>query len=214
MIKLKQPDRSGPDPTQRTLIDLAEERSLFKQADAINRGPIEGEEEDGEALVGRLGESFLWSFSLAMLHFTLDVLVTHQYAVDISWPSIISRAAQEFPSNSSLSSRRTLANQTNSVIFFCFYCLHPHSSPPIFLPRLSPSIQPAIHQIFFFAGSIFAGCYLIHISNTYGYFAVMKQAPPLGCLWIWSVIELDVQWAASSLIFCAVFLKYGGYSFL
>ncbi|KAH8600038.1 hypothetical protein B0O99DRAFT_503687 [Bisporella sp. PMI_857] len=192
-IKLKKADRSGPDPSQQTLVELAEQRSLFKKAEAHNGTGSD----DGEALIGRFSEAVLWSFSLSMLHATLDVLVTHQYAVEIVWQDIISRTVQAFP-----------------IVLLLFYSLHPHPSPPIFLPRLSPKIQPALHQIFFFVGSVAAGCYLIHVSNKHGYYAVMKQAPPLGTLWIWSVIELDVQWAASSLIFCAVFLRYGGYSFL
>jgi len=75
-------------------------------------------------------------------------------------------------------------------------------------------MQPVLHQIFFFSGSVAAGCYLIHITNEHGYYAIMKQAPPLGCLWIWSVIELDVLWASASLLCCIIFLKYGGYGFL
>lgn len=94
-IPLKHADRSGPDPSRQTLINLAEERNLFKQAEEYNRSEQKVED---EALVGRLGESVLWSFSLSMLHFTLDVLVTHQYAMEIVWRDVVSRAAQAFPS--------------------------------------------------------------------------------------------------------------------
>ena len=98
-IKLKKPDRSGPDPSLQTLIQLAEQRRLFIEAD--KRNGITAKDE--EALVGRLGEAVLWSFSLSMLHFTLDVFVSHQYAVDIEWPVLVSRAAQAFPSKLNLS---------------------------------------------------------------------------------------------------------------
>jgi hypothetical protein len=92
-IKLAHPNRSGPDPTQQTLLDLAEQRGLLK-------GQADDEEgmDDEEPLVGRLGESILWSMSLTMLHFTLDVLVANQYAMQIIWPDLISRTAQAFPS--------------------------------------------------------------------------------------------------------------------
>ncbi|KAI6784781.1 uncharacterized protein J7T54_007874 [Emericellopsis cladophorae] len=60
--------------------------------------------------------------------------------------------------------------------------------------------------------SVVAGCYLIHISNEFGYLAVMKQAPPLGCIWVWSVIELDLPWAVLSLAVAGGYLWYGGYS--
>lgn len=58
------------------------------------------------------------------------------------------------------------------------------------------------------------GCYLIYITNVYGYIAVMKNAPGIGCLWIWSVIELDLLWALPSLAVCLGFLRLGGYSYL
>ncbi|RDW94764.1 hypothetical protein BP5796_00527 [Coleophoma crateriformis] len=90
-IKLVQPDRSGPDPTQETLLDMAQKRGLLDV-------PDEEEAAAEEPLVGRLGDAMLWSLSLTMLHFTLDVLVQHQYAVEIKWPSMITRAFQAFPS--------------------------------------------------------------------------------------------------------------------
>jgi hypothetical protein len=207
-IKLAHPDRSGPDPSQETLLDIAEKRGLLKAQQAAE----EGLDESGEPLVGRLGESILWSISLTMLHFTLDVLVANQYAVAIKWPALIARTAQAFPSKSHSPTSRAML--TDPVILFFFYSFHPHQSPPILLPRLPPRIQPLLHQLLFFVSSITAGCYLIYITNMHGYYAVMKQAPPLGCLWIWSVIELDIFWATGSLIFCGIFLKAGGYSFL
>lgn len=57
-----------------------------------------------------------------------------------------------------------------------------------------------------------AGCYLIHISNEYGYLSIMKQAPPLGCLWLWAVVELDLLWAVPSLAIAASFMWKQGYS--
>ncbi|RDL39771.1 uncharacterized protein BP5553_04111 [Venustampulla echinocandica] len=83
-LKLKQPDRSGPDPSQETLLDMAQKRGLLD----IPQGNVKGGSGAGEAneepLIGRLGESMLWSTSLTMVHFTLDVMVAHQYAVEIS----------------------------------------------------------------------------------------------------------------------------------
>jgi hypothetical protein len=207
-IKLAHPDRSGPDPSQETLLEIAEKRGLLRaQQDAED-----GIDESGEPLVGRLGESILWSISLTMLHFTLDVLVANQYAVAIKWPALFVRTAQSFPSTAQPPMARLAL--TDLVILLLFYSFHPHPSPPIFLSKLSPRIQPVLHQLLFFISSVAAGCYLIYITNMHGYYAVMKQAPPVGCLWIWSVIELDIFWATGSLIFCGIFLKSGGYSFL
>jgi hypothetical protein len=90
-IKLKQPDRSGPDPSEETLLSIANQRGILKTPEDEPR------DKQDEPLVGRFADSILWSISLTMLHFTLDVLVTHQYAVEISWPVIFKRAAQAFP---------------------------------------------------------------------------------------------------------------------
>jgi len=106
-IKLKQPDRSGP--TEQTLLQIVESKKLFQQAEerraalAKKQKKEDGdEEEDGPSLpprVERIMESLLWTISLGMLHFTLDVLVQHQYAIDINWWTVISRAFQAFLGN-------------------------------------------------------------------------------------------------------------------
>lgn len=93
-----------------------------------------------------------------------------------------------------------------------FYTLHAHSSNPTILPGLPLRYQSILRQTIFFMTSICAGCYLIHISNRYGYLAVMKQAPPVGCLWIWAVIELDLPYALLSLAGAGLFLWQRGYS--
>ncbi|KAF4591422.1 deacetylase-like protein [Ophiocordyceps camponoti-floridani] len=64
---------------------------------------------------------------------------------------------------------------------------HPHlrpSSPPHRLtPLVPPRYQPPARQAIFLCGSLWAGCSLVDLSNTAGYLATMKRAPPLGCLW-------------------------------
>ncbi|EQK98663.1 deacetylase-like protein [Ophiocordyceps sinensis CO18] len=189
-IKLRMPDRSAP--SQKTLLDLAQERHLFQQAatrdhDAALSSPTIPPGAD------RLLEAALWTVTLAMLHFTFDVLVQHQYANEIVWPAVCTRAAKAW-----------------TVFLFLFYCLHPHHSTPVLLPGLPLRHQPRLRQAVFFAGGP-SGCRLIYVSNTYGYLATMKQAPPLGCLWLWAVVELDLPLAVLSLVLAALFLWRGGY---
>jgi len=96
-IPLQQPARSRPDISQETLFDIAEKRGLLKEKNGAsilaNDGFIE---ESNDPPIGRLGEAFLWSISLTMLHFTFDVLVQHQYAVEISWRKIVRSSLQAF----------------------------------------------------------------------------------------------------------------------
>ncbi|KAI9733198.1 MAG: hypothetical protein M1818_007316, partial [Claussenomyces sp. TS43310] len=93
-IRFVQPDRSGPRPDQETLLDIAQAQGLFHKAK--QDGQQEPETDEADPLIGRTGESVMWSISLSMLHFTFDVLVQHQYAVDIQWPSTCKRGLQAF----------------------------------------------------------------------------------------------------------------------
>ncbi len=242
-IKLKQPDRSGP--TEKTLLEIAQQRGLFDQAKKreqeigkkavpvrIPRPRKDGDEsgEDGEDddEVGlppgaeRVLETSLWSVSLSMLHLTLDVLVHQQYSVDsIVWPNVLARLGQAllrklvFPWNGRSLPCRRIANLDASVLpvfSLLIYVLHPHATSPRLIPGLPLQYQSFLRQAIFFTTSVYAGCYLIHITNTAGYMAVMKQAPALGCLWVWSVIELELPWAVLSLTGAGTFLWQKGYS--
>lgn len=117
--KLARPDKSGP--TEKTLLDIAKERNLFKQADKrqakLARGTAgtdndeSGDDDDDEidtspTSMDRFMEAFLWSTSLSMLHFSLDVLVYRQYAMEFSWHELILRSLKIVPSTSSSGSRR------------------------------------------------------------------------------------------------------------
>ncbi|KAH9898980.1 hypothetical protein F4778DRAFT_180780 [Xylariomycetidae sp. FL2044] len=201
-VKLAHPDRSGP--SQETLLQLAEERKLFDQADRHSgtQAAARYAEQDDQELdvslpptVARVMDALLWSVSLGMLHFTLDVLVQNQYAIQIIWPQIIIRAFQAV-----------------AVFFLLIFVLHPHPSSPGLLAALPTRFQDHLRQSIFFVTSLCSGCYLIHISNTFGYLAVMKQSPPLGCLWIWTVIELNLPLAVLSLACAGGFYYQGGYT--
>ncbi|KAI2613176.1 uncharacterized protein GGS25DRAFT_478817 [Hypoxylon fragiforme] len=213
-IKLAYPDLSGP--SEKTLLQFAQERNLFKEAERKEKrnkrrenlsedddsGDEDGDDEDeGEEeellspTADKILDAILWSVSLAMLHFTLDVLVQHQYAMYIIWPQIITRAMQAF-----------------AVFLLLVYVLHPHASSPAFVPGLPLRFQAPLRQAIFFTASIVAGCYLIHISNKYGYIAVMKRSPPLGCIWVWSVIELNLTLSVLSLACALGFFVQGGYT--
>ena len=87
------------------------------------------------------------------------------------------------------------------VIWLIVYMLHPKERANT--PRV---------QILFFVMAVCAGCWLVRASNLEGYFAVMQRAPPLGTLWIWSVIELKLWRAVASLAMVVAFLFVGGYS--
>lgn len=116
-IKLAHPDRSGP--TEKTLLQWAEERELFAQAEARERqakpkskgqakeggdedkskGSGRGDEED-EALFTpgqeRVLEAAMWAATLSTVHLMLDVLVQNQYAAEIDLTRVAVRTGQAF----------------------------------------------------------------------------------------------------------------------
>lgn len=195
-IKLAQPDRSGP--TGKTLLDIYEDKKAVldqgqpfdeKYSDGIPRG------ESGNILdvglgendpIGPVGDAVFWSVCMVMLHFTLDVLVYNQFAQEVVWPAILKRTFTMLP-----------------ILFMVVYMLR---------SALARSLG-IVRQLFFLVVGVVAGCYLIHAGNKHQYFAVMKQAPPLGTLWVYSVIEMDLWFAAGSVLLNVGFLLYGGYSF-
>lgn len=194
---MRQPDRSGP--KGRTLYDIAAERSaLLKQGQPFDAKHSDGiaRDESGNILlpasappqespIGAFGEAFFLTTSLCMLHFTLDVLVYHQYAQSIEWGAIVSRTFKIAP-----------------VLLTAIYLLHTPTARSFEIVR----------QMFYFGVAVGAGCYMITVGNQGGYFAVMKQAPPLGTLWIWSVVEMGLGWALASMVVNTGWLLWNGYS--
>lgn len=194
-FKLAQPDRSGPN--SKTLLDLYEEKkSLLEHGQPFDKRYEDGavRDESGNILeaglgdgepIGPIGNAIFWSISLAMVHFTLDVLVYNQYRQNIDWWDIFQRTFTILP-----------------VLWLLLFTMQSETA----------SNFPLARQMFFFVIAVGVGCYTIHVSNRYGYYAVMKQTPPMGTLWIWSVVEMKLTFAAASMAVNFGFLWWGGYS--
>ncbi|KAK3076503.1 hypothetical protein LTS18_012831, partial [Coniosporium uncinatum] len=133
--------------------------------------------------LGQVGEAILYSFTLSVLHFTLDVLVFQQYRQEIEWQEIIFRTLGMAP-----------------ALFFLIYMMHSDTA----------ARWPGVKQILFLSTSVAAGCYLIYSGNNAGYYAVMKRAPPVGTLWVWSVIEMQLLYAVVSVAIVGVYMWWGG----
>ncbi|KAG5929542.1 hypothetical protein E4U42_005569 [Claviceps africana] len=193
-IPLRQPDRTGP--SQKTLLEIASQQDLAGQA-ARREEQLARQGRAGAVLSSRaehMLEAALWTVTIAMLHFTFDVLVQNQYGREVDWPSVVVRTVRAW-----------------GVFLVLFYALHPFDPQTPLLGSLPARMQHPLRQTVFFVASVLAGCRLIHVTNTSGYLATMKQAPPLGCLWLWAVVELNLPAGCASLLVAAVFLHLGGY---
>ncbi|MCJ1352905.1 MAG: hypothetical protein MMC33_002889 [Icmadophila ericetorum] len=147
-------------------------------SDVLPEGPSQAEDEP----IGELGQALFHALTMTMLHFTLDVLVHHQYRETISWDMIAQRTAINFP-----------------LLLTIIYVLHPR-------------VSSLWVQILYLGMSVASGCYLIYSTNELAYFAVMKRAPPLGTLWIWSVVEMRLPFALASVAVATGYFWIGGYS--
>lgn len=221
-IKLRQPDRSAP--TEQTLLQLADDQQLFKKAAKRERqlaGDVNADDDDDEE--GKMSpgaerflEALLYTATLVTLHVTFDVLVMKQYGTEIKWDRVIQNAGRAFIGKlilQSLSKNHiVLIVMLITAFFFLFYALHPSEPHATLIPGLPRRFQRPLRQLLFFAMSCAAGCALVYTTNAQGYLANMKRAPPLGCIWLWAVVELDLLWAVPSLAVTAVYLWVNGYS--
>ncbi|OQO10274.1 hypothetical protein B0A48_04632 [Cryoendolithus antarcticus] len=196
-IKMAHPDRSGP--KGKTLLDLYDEkRDLLSQGQPFDPKHLDGavRDEGGNILtaglgspddepIGVFGQAVFWSVCLAMFHFTMDVLTFNQYRQEIVWGPIWKRTFTVLP-----------------VLWLLVY---------ITRSELAQRWQVA-RQVFFLGVAVAAGCYTIHVGNNFAYYAVMKQAPPLGTLWVWSVIEMQLPYAAASVLPVVAYLYFNGYA--
>ena len=196
-IPLSQPVRDAP--RGKTLLDIAHERQLLstpRQSEpSITTTKINP---DGSLSSADLDENgmessptpyldiALYTTTLTLVHYTLTVLVHHQYA---STP----------PSLSLLFYQSTVASPTPALILILVAVLHPRASH-------------VITQLLFAILSTLAGAWLVYASNEDPYMAVMKKAPSLGTLWVWAVVEMRWEWAVGSLGLVAGWGWWKGYS--
>jgi hypothetical protein len=197
-VPLQKPDYDAQRaPGHKTLYDIAAERQKElekegfydkyndKYAHGENAGDHQFWSSPEDEPIGPLGEALVWGVSLSMLHFTLDVLVFHQYRQEVAWKEIWTRTFTMLPG-----------------LLVVIYVLHTHIAKR----------WARLRQLFFFGSSIFAGCYLVKSGNMEGYYAVMKRAPPVGTLWVWSCIEMDLWWAVAHTVIVGLYMWVNGFS--
>lgn len=201
-ITLSQPPRAAP--TQKTLLEIAAERELLN-APTVNQpndvpsivttvinpdGSLSDPTEIAGISAGSVSTPYLdvvfYTINLILLHFTLTVLVHHQYA-------------SERPSIWGLILSSTVFSVAPWLILLLVFLLHPRSSD---LPI----------QLLFAVISIGAGFWLVYATNDEPYMAVMKKAPALGTLWVWAIIELKWEWGIGCLAVVGGLGWWKGYS--
>jgi hypothetical protein len=142
-------------------------------------------------------DTIFLALPLSCLHFTLSFLTAHQYAQELHvFPIILNTIFVAFP-----------------TLTFVIHLLHGHLFG-LKSVRVSGGLQKAatvLQQILFLGAANIAGCYLIHLTNDKGYYAVMKKAPSIGTVWVWSIIELGLGGALAGVAGPGLYAWWNGY---
>ncbi|KAK6333380.1 hypothetical protein TWF718_011194 [Orbilia javanica] len=149
-----------------------------KKKDGDKAGGGEDDEDDDDAEIGDVGQAFFLAVPLTMLLFALYVLVQKQYLEEMEYWEAIGRTIKSFP-----------------VIWFIVYLTHPRKAL-------------VAMQVVFVALAVVSGSWMIYQVNNNGYYAIMKMVPPLGTILIYSMIEMDIIPAVSTMALIGVYTWY------
>ncbi|GAD96062.1 conserved hypothetical protein [Paecilomyces variotii No. 5] len=155
---------------------------------------------DPDDTLSPLIDTLLLSIPLSAMHFTLSYLAAHQYAQDIPVKKLV---------NESLFAALP-------VLTFLIHLSHGHiisfgatdkdsKQPPRVFDLSFSSIRklmfpPTLRTLVFLPLAVALGAKLVALTNEAGYYAVMKRAPSIGTLWVWSILELSAGAAAIGVI--------------
>ncbi|KAL6248163.1 hypothetical protein RBB50_004418 [Rhinocladiella similis] len=143
-------------------------------------------------------DTILLATSLSAVHFTLDVLTVHQYAQELLFAPIFARAMfTAFPSL--------------TIVIAVFHgLLVPRSLALNAPPALRRGVVRVRQAVYVLVANV-AGCYLIALTNDKGYYAVMKDAPSVGTIWVWTVLEMGLLGALAGVGGPAIYAWWNEY---
>ncbi|KMU89168.1 hypothetical protein CIHG_07101 [Coccidioides immitis H538.4] len=200
------------------LIDSS--RSFGRPAQRYESDEISEASED-DAAIPPFADTIFLSLPLSTVYFTLSFLAAHQYAQEIPYKKLIRDSIfVAFP-----------------ILTFLIHFAHGHiisfkqvnifgnkteldgtaadssaATRPISLKSLFPLTT---RNIIFCILAIISGMRLIAMANEGSYYAVMKNTPPIGTIWVWCVFELSLGFAVLGLLIPVVWaVGLKGYSMI
>ncbi|BCR99597.1 uncharacterized protein AKAW2_41280A [Aspergillus luchuensis] len=157
----------------------------------------EDEPEESDHPIPPVIDTLLLSVPLTTLHLTLAYLAAHQYAESIELDHLIRESVfVAFPMLTLLvhlahghvvsfigSTGRLKSTETVSLL--------PWDSEKLTLEFFRKLLfPPALRTMVFLPMAVALGCKLMVITNDEPYYAVMRGAPAIGTIWIWSILEI------------------------
>ena len=142
-------------------------------------------------------DTFLLASSLSAMHFTLSVLAMHQYAEELRLRPLVAQTV-------------FVAFPTLSTLIAVFHGL--------LLPASMTSLSAGtkywvltLRSCVYVVTANIAGCYLIQVTNDRGYYQVMKDAPGVGTIWVWAVLEMRFLGALAGVLGPGIYAWWFGY---
>lgn len=141
-------------------------------------------------------DTVLLSIPLTVLHLTLGYLAAHQYAQSIELDVLFRNSGfVAFPTltllihlaHGHIITFRRGQGESETVSLFPW---HPEKLSFSFLRKLL--FPPSLKTVVFLSGAVIFGNKLMGITNEDTYYAVMSQAPAIGTLWVWCILEIPV----------------------
>lgn len=216
-IPLARPPVGDERRNAKTLYELAAERQAQLAAETGTKTEIPTKENVVNVAIGPNGEirtldgsvlpsqqpeqdinpwldTLLLAVSLSAVHFTFEALTVHQYADELRWSVVFWHTIlKAFP-----------------ILTLLIHFMHGHLVSIKTSKQTSDAIG-GLKQIVFLLVANYAGCELVRITNTEGYMAVMKNAPSIGTVWVWSVIELGLLGAVAAVAGPAAYAYFKGF---
>ncbi|EAL91364.1 uncharacterized protein AFUA_5G12500 [Aspergillus fumigatus Af293] len=153
-----------------------------------------------DAPIPPLIDTLLLSVPLTTLHLTLAYLAAHQYAETIELEKLLRESAFiAFPiltllvhlAHGHIVSMHRGSTKEEKVSLF------PWSQDKLTLSFVRKLLfHPSMRTMAFLPVAVLLGTKLMTMTNEDPYYAVMKRAPAIGTLWVWSILEIPVGAAA------------------
>ncbi|KAH8432084.1 uncharacterized protein LDX57_009730 [Aspergillus melleus] len=190
-------DANGPNSTSRVQeVEDDEEVEDMKEEEA-GKGEETHSPDDAPPIPPFI-DTLLLSIPLTTLHLTLSYLAAHQYAESINMEHLLKDSGYvAFP-----------------ILTFLVHLAHghivsfavrgdPRASESISLLPWSPEklsisflrrllFPPSWRTLIFLPIAVALGTKLVTITNEDPYYAVMKRAPAIGTIWVWSILEIPL----------------------
>lgn len=141
-------------------------------------------------------DTVLLSIPLTVLHLTLGYLAAHQYAQSIELDVLFRNSGfVAFPTltllihlaHGHIISFHRGQGEPETISLFPW---HPEKLSFSFLRKLL--FPPSLKTVIFLPGAVILGNKLMEMTNEDTYYAVMGQAPAIGTLWVWCILEIPV----------------------